>query len=295
MDGNKIFTNLSKAPHILVGGTTGSGKSELLHTMVASLIFRRKDHPSRIFIIDPKRAEFSVYKDRNGVHVITDMAEAVRRLQWACEEMERRYEVLETNHFKDLYELACSDIIPIVFVIDEMADLMMQDRNAEQYIVRLAQKARACGIHLILGTQSPRKDVITGLIKANIPTKIALHTTNQMESRIILDQNGAEKLFGKGDMLYLGNGAFNPIRIQSAYISQEDKERIADGLSIEEYIPLKQAVNSTPTAEDLKNRIKADTGWDFDEAVARYNNPQPKKKVGLVEGLWNLFNVPRNE
>lgn len=291
LNGNNVYTNLSKAPHILVAGTTGSGKSELLHVMVASLIFRRADHPCRIFIIDPKRAEFSVYKNRNGVHVITDMQEAVKRLQWACEEMERRYETLELNHCKDIYDLGCAEMYPMAFVIDEMADLMMQDKNAEQYIIRLAQKARACGIHLILGTQSPRRDVITGLIKANIPTKIALHTTNQMESRIVLDQNGAEKLFGKGDMLFLANGAFKPLRIQSAYISQEDKERIAAGLSIEEYVPLKDGSQQESDFDSYVKDLEAKTGWNYYEAVNRYKDTPSKKKVGLIQALRNLWNV----
>lgn len=298
INGNNVFTNLSKAPHILVGGTTGSGKSELLHTMVASLIFRRKDHPSRIFIIDPKRAEFSVYKNHKDLHVITDMKEAVNRLKWACDEMESRYQTLEKNNCKDISELHNLSIIPIVFVVDEIADLLMQNDEAEQYIVRLAQKARACGIHLILGTQSPRRDIITGLIKANIPTKIALHTTNQMESRIILDQNGAEKLFGKGDMLYLGNGAFNPIRIQSAYLNQAAKEKIVSSLPYEAYIPVAIKEEPTPiTNEQELCKHYREQGIDMEGALKRAREGyytqqlQKNKKTGIIQGLKNLWNV----
>ena len=291
LDGKNTYTNLSKAPHILVGGTTGSGKSELLHAFIASLIMRREKNPCQLILIDPKRAEFSVYKNRNGIDLITDMSEASKKLSWAVDLMEERYKTLEQNKCKDIYELNDPNMYPYVIIVDELADLMMQERDAEKYIIRLAQKARACGIHLILGTQSPRRDVITGLIKSNIPTKIALHTTSQMESRIILDKGGAEKLFGKGDMLYLGNGAFNPIRIQSSYISQEMKEKIANALSYEEH---KEAAfqKTDITSDELKANIKAETGWDFDNAVARYKVSdapiKKKKKVGLLKALLSV-------
>lgn len=293
VDGHNMYTNLSKAPHILVAGTTGSGKSELLHTFIASLIFKRSESPCRLVIIDPKRAEYSVYKDRNGIDLITDMSQAVSKFNWLCQLMDYRYEILEKNKCKDIYELGDASMIPYVVVVDELKDLLMQDKNAEKYIVRIAQKARACGIHLILGTQSPRADVVTGLIKANIPTKIALHTTNQIESRIILDQNGAEHLFGKGDMLFLANGSFKPIRIQSAYICNKSKEALANGLSYEKHST--HAIDKHEmTREELTTHITSQSGWNPDEALSRYNisNTQPQHKhVGLIQGMINLLKV----
>lgn len=290
LDGKNTYTNLSKAPHILVGGTTGSGKSELLHTFIASLIMRREKNPCHLILIDPKRAEFSVYKNRNGIDLITDMTKAVDKLSWAVDLMEERYRILEQNKCKDIYELNDPNMYPYVIIVDELADLMMQEKNAEKYIIRLAQKARACGIHLILGTQSPRRDVITGLIKSNIPTKIALHTTSQMESRIILDQGGAEKLFGKGDMLYLGNGAFNPIRIQSAYISQEIKEKVSNTLSYENHI--EQPQQKEYTRDDLFNYY-SNQGYDVEGALKwsqeqQAKKPTKKKKVGLLKALFSV-------
>lgn len=294
IDGKPTYFDLSKAPHVLVAGTTGSGKSELLHTFLASLIYRRSIGV-RVWtvIIDPKRAEYSVYKDKSGIELITDMSQAVSKLQDCCTLMEQRYAMLESSGCKDIEQLGDPSIIPVVVIIDELKDLLMQDKNAEQYIVRLAQKARACGIHLILGTQSPRADVITGLIKANVPTKIALHTTNQIESRIIMDQNGAEHLFGKGDMLFLGNGKFNPIRIQAAYTNESSKQNLADGLPYEKH----EYSNNQPhemTSAEFKAKLKAETGWDFDAAVKNQCTPiqKPKqKRVGLIGGLINLMKV----
>ena len=211
IDGHNMYTNLSKAPHILVGGATGSGKSELLHTFIASLITRRYYNPCQLYIIDPKIAEYSMYKNRKGITLITESADAVKELKKACETMDERYRELESHGYKDITQAHDLHMQPIVFIIDELKDLMMQNRCVEQYIVRIAQKARGCGIHLIIGTQSPRADVVTGAIKANIPTKIALHTTTKIESRIILDQNGAENLvtsFG-----FTSSGAFVTLRL----------------------------------------------------------------------------------
>lgn len=273
IDGHIMYTDLSKAPHILVAGTTGSGKSELLHSFIATLLFRREHNPCWIYIIDPKRSEFSAYKDKAGIDLITDIPEAVSKLAKCVQLMDQRYKVLEQNRCKDINELNDPNMYPVVVVIDEIADLMMQDRNVEGYLVRLAQKARACGIHLILGTQSPRRDVITGLIKANIPTKIALKTTNQIESRIILDQGGAEKLFGKGDMLFLANGSFTPIRIQAAYVSPELREIISNKLPVRK--------KPAPTNQTYTNN---------QHRVIVLNAPQPKpKRTGVIQSFFNIF------
>lgn len=289
LEGTNRYTNLSKAPHMLVAGTTGSGKSELLHTFIASLIYRRAQNPCRLILIDPKRAEFAVYKNRNGIDLITDMNQAINKLSWAVDEMETRYKILEQNKCKDIYELNDPNMYPYVIIIDEMADLLMHDKNAEKYIIRLAQKARACGIHLILGTQRPSREVVTGLIKANIPTRIALKTTDSMQSRIILDRSGADKLLGNGDMLFLGNGAFNPIRIQSAYVSQNTKEKIANALSYEEHI--EQPTEKAYTSNDLFDYYSKQ-GYDMADSFKRLHEtkeePKKQKKVGLLKAFFSI-------
>ena len=287
-NGHPTYTNLRKAPHILVGGTTGSGKSELLHTFLASLVYRRKDNPCEIILIDPKRSEFSMYENKNGIHLITEMSEAVNILSQCCDKMEERYRLIQSHHCKDISQLNDPSILPIVVIIDELRDFLMQDKNAEPYIVRLAQKARACGIHLILGTQTPRADVVTGGIKANVPTKIALHTTNALESRIILGENGAEKLFGTGDMLYLGNGKLSLIRMQSAYVSNETKERIANS------IPTEYHTSTATRNEDdaWKNAIEWANEYSArQEAAQPAPQPQKPQRVGLIRGFINLMKV----
>lgn len=290
-DGKPTYTNLRKAPHILVAGTTGSGKSELLHTFIASLIYRRKDNPCQLIIIDPKRAEYSMYKDKNAVYLITEMSEAVDKLKECCEIMEERYRMIEANRCKDIDQLNDPNIMPIVVVVDELKDLLMQDKRAEQYIVRLAQKARACGIHLILGTQTPRADVVTGGIKANIPTKIALHTTNALESRIILDVNGAEKLFGNGDMLYLGNGKLSLIRMQSAYVCNDTKQKIAD------CIPTSKHTTSSKSAKPFDyQEYYAQKGMDLNSAMQWVKKqdtntqaaPIKKKRIGFWKAIMSV-------
>lgn len=270
IDGHIMYTNLSKAPHILVAGTTGSGKSELLHTFIASLVTRNYFNPCQLYIIDPKIAEYSMYKNRKGITLITETSDAVEELKKACDTMDKRYRELESHGYKDISQSHDLGMKPIVFIIDELKDLMMQNKQVEQYIVRIAQKARGCGIHLIIGTQSPRADVVTGAIKANIPVKIALHTTTKIESRIILDQNGAENLVGRGDMLFLGNGAIEPIRIQSAYVKY--KEDIADLLPYEEK---KKVEEKSECPIDLSRRFRLTSdgmGWYYlDEPNKEYH------------------------
>lgn len=302
IDGRPTYFDLRKAPHVLVAGTTGSGKSELLHTFLASLLLRRAlGNKAQIVVIDPKRAEYSVYKNKAGIELITDMGDAVSKLKACCDLMEKRYKILEDNGCKDISDLDDPTIntTPVVVIIDELKDLLMQDKNAEKYIVRLAQKARACGIHLILGTQSPRADVITGLIKANVPTKIALHTTNQIESRIIMDQNGAEHLFGKGDMLFLGNGKFSPVRIQAAYTDAELKQIIADKLPDMEYKKVEKTADQMTREEYLDKYFPEITGSAREYLInadkkrkAGHTQPKPRKKrVGVIRGLINLMKV----
>lgn len=231
-NGNKVYTNLSKAPHILVGGTTGSGKSELLHTFIASLVSGMPYTKAELLIIDPKRAEYSPYKNCKRIMVITEMNVASDCLNQAVNIMESRYAELERSGAKDIYKYSGpADMHPIVIIIDELADLMMSNPDIEKSIVRIAQKARACGIHLIIGTQSPRRHIITGMIQANVPTKIALKTADSIESRIIIGSTGAERLYGKGDMLFLSNGAFKPIRVQSAYVDENTKLQLTHSIA----------------------------------------------------------------
>ena len=261
-NGQKVVTDLAKAPHMLVGGTTGSGKSELLHCFVASLIEGMPYTHVSLYIIDPKRAEFSPYKNCKSIRVITEMNQAVDYLNRAVEVMEQRYSELERTGAKDIYQYT-GTMYPIVIIIDELADLIMTYPQAEASIIRIAAKARACGIHLIIGTQSPRRDVVKGLIKSNIPTKIALHTSNQMESRIILDQGGAENLLGRGDMLFIENGSFTPVRIQSAYVDSTAKAALANKIAREPQTTQQQPVY------------------------------YPLKKKGLFQGLKNIWNAPQ--
>ena len=292
-DGKPTFTNLRKAPHILVAGTTGSGKSELLHTFIASLIYRRKANPCEIVIIDPKRAEFSMYKNKNGVYLITEVDDAIDRLKELCEIMEDRYRMIEHKGVKDIKDLNDPSTLPIVVVIDELKDLLDQSKQAEKYIVRLAQKARACGIHLILGTQTPRADVVTGGIKANVPTRIALATTNSIESRIILERNGAEHLFGNGDMLVLGNGKLELVRVQGAYINNNLKKDLADCIPYEEHKPTPKE----KPAEDIYQHYM-DKGIDLKESEEWLDNqpkPEPKESEKKAKrkhvSFFNVFKL----
>ncbi len=227
--GNPVYLDIAKMPHLLIAGATGQGKSVCINSLILSLLYR--NHPSdvKLILIDPKTVEFSDFKDIPHllVPVINDPKSAAGTLNWACTEMENRYRLIQEVGARDLagYNTAVSDdperqkLPQIVIFIDEFADLMMMaPDDVETSVCRLAQKARAAGMHLVIGTQRPSVDVITGLIKANIPSRIALTTFAAVDSRTILDQTGAEKLLGKGDMLYFPVGAVKPIRVQGAFV-----------------------------------------------------------------------------
>ena len=239
--GKEIITDIAKMPHVMIAGATGSGKSVCINTLIASIIYKAKPSEVKLVMVDPKVVELSVY---NGIPhllipVVTDPRKAAGALAWAVQEMENRYATFAAKGVRDLkgYNEAVDKkdgigkLPHIVIIIDELADLMMvAKKDVEDAICRLAQKARAAGMHLVIATQRPSVDVITGLIKANIPSRIAFAVSSQVDSRTILDMVGAEKLLGKGDMLFFPTGAPKPTRIQGAFISDGEVEKIVNFL-----------------------------------------------------------------
>ncbi len=232
--GKPFVTDLRKMPHLLVAGATGSGKSVGLNSMICSILFKSTPDVVKFILVDPKMLEFSVY---NGIPhlitpVITDPKKAATALSWAVSEMERRYRLLSEAGVRNIerYNAKAEEQMPyIVVVIDELADLMMvAGKDVEMHIARLAQKARAAGIHLIVATQRPSVDVITGLIKANFPSRISFKVSSKVDSRTILDTVGAEKLLGNGDMLFMPPGKSELIRLHGAYISDREIEAVAE-------------------------------------------------------------------
>jgi S-DNA-T family DNA segregation ATPase FtsK/SpoIIIE len=241
ISGDPIIGNIAKLPHLLVAGTTGSGKSVCLNSLIISILYKAKPDEVKFIMIDPKLVEFRVY---NGIPhllipVVTDVEQAAGALSWAVVEMMKRYRrfseahVRDVDAFNDTAETRGEARIPkIVVLIDEIADLMMTTgKDVEESIIRIAQMGRAAGIHLVLATQSPRKDIITGTMKANIPSRIALKVSGALESRIILDAGGnAHKLVGNGDMLFAPTGISEPVRIQGTWVTDEDREAVVEFL-----------------------------------------------------------------
>lgn len=231
--GQVIVTDLAKMPHLLVAGATGSGKSVCINTIITSVLFKARPETVKFLLIDPKVVELSVY---NGIPhlltpVVTDPKKAAAALHWAVQEMERRYNLFAAAGVREIsrynQEMSTAPLPLIVIIIDELADLMMvAPVDVEDAICRLAQMARAAGLHLVLATQRPSVDVITGTIKANIPSRIAFAVSSQVDSRTILDMAGAEKLLGKGDMLFFPVGVPKPIRVQGAFISDDEVEKL---------------------------------------------------------------------
>ena len=264
ISGKSHFVNIAKMPHVLVAGATGSGKSVTIHAIITSLLYRNSPESMRFIMIDPKRVELTLYNKIPHLltPVITDAKKTILALKWATKEMDRRYDILESMAVKDIDSYHKNILAPeikkidelkkkgtynpekhtapepmpyIVIVIDELADIMMAyPRELEAGIVRLAQMSRAVGIHLIISTQRPSVNVITGIIKANIPSRIALQVVSQIDSRTILDTPGAEKLLGAGDMLFMGGEMSKPIRIQSAFVSEKEVKDVVKYL-VDEY------------------------------------------------------------
>ena len=297
--GAPVIASLAKMPHLLVAGTTGSGKSVGVNCMILSILYKAQPDEVRFIMVDPKMLELSVY---DGIPhllapVVTDMKEAAQALNWCVAEMEKRYRLLahvgvrNITGFNDKVVAAKKNKVPlvnpfstnpddpepleklpyIVVVIDELADLMMvEGKKIEQQIARLAQKARAAGIHLILATQRPSVDVITGLIKANIPTRLSFQVSSKIDSRTILDQMGAENLLGKGDMLFLPPGQAEPTRLHGAFVSDEEVHAVVDFIRKQTPAQYVEGLLSGEAAQTTVNQVTPNANSDelFDQAVA---------------------------
>ena len=236
--GNPVFGDISKYPHALICGATGMGKSVCINSILISMLYKCRHDDVRLIMIDPKKVEFKMYSGIPHllIPVITEAKQAAGALMWAVEEMERRYDLIEAHNVRNLeaynekvtFDPAIGEPLPkIVIVIDELADLMMQVRDpAEDLIMRIAQKARAAGIHLLIGTQRPSVQIITGAIKANIPSRISCKVTSQVDSRTIFDMKGAEDLLNRGDMLYWPVDRSAALRVQGAFVSDHEVEQI---------------------------------------------------------------------
>ena len=309
ISGEPIVVDLQKMPHLLVAGTTGSGKSVGLNAMLLSILFKSSPEDVRLIMVDPKMLELAIYEGIPHLltPVVTDMKDAANALRWCVAEMERRYRLMAALGVRNLggfnrkvkdaekagepipdplwnTELMGDDVpVPgletlpyIVVVIDEFADMMMiVGKKVEQLIARIAQKARAAGIHLILATQRPSVDVITGLIKANVPTRIAFQVSSKVDSRTILDQGGAEQLLGQGDMLYLPSGSPIPVRVHGAFVEDDEVHRVVEcwkELGEPNYL---ESILDSRTDAELLPGVAGATGEDddsesdplYDEAV----------------------------
>ncbi len=281
--GNVVVSNLAKMPHLLIAGTTGSGKSVCVNSMILSLLYKATPEEVRMIMIDPKMVEFVVYNGMPHLYVpvVTDAKKAAGALQWAVVEMLKRYRlfseagVRELSAYNAIKKNQGEETLPqVVIFIDELADLMMvASKEVEESVCRVAQMGRAAGMHLVIATQSPRADVITGLMKANIPSRIALSVSGPLESRIILDQQGAEKLLGNGDMLYSPIGS-KPVRLQGAFVTDEEREEIINFVKKEaeaEYSDeILAEIEKAAADKDQKNapaeEESADKG-DYDELL----------------------------
>ena len=284
ISGDAVVGQLNKMPHLLIAGQTGSGKSVMINTLLTSLLYRNSPSEMKLILVDPKQVEMAPYEDIPHLltQVITEPEKTISALKWAVNEMERRYKLLAAEKLRDIAsynkkiqsgakKISVEDddgnmqqvddgAMPyIVIVIDELADLMMvAARDVEALIVRLAQKARAVGIHLVLATQRPSVDVITGLIKANVPARIAFTVASQVDSRTILDQIGAEKLLGQGDMLMMTPGMSKPKRIQGAWVMDEEVIKITDHLRMQSAPQYNEEIVSQPVQLNGKGGVVVD-------------------------------------
>jgi len=291
--GNAVVGDIARLPHMIIAGATGSGKSVCTNSIIMSILYHATPEEVKLILIDPKIVEFTVYEGIPHllIPVVTDPKKAAGALNWAVQEMQRRYNLFAENSVRDLgdYNAAAqpgSGLEPmpqIVVIIDELADLMMTtSKEVEDSICRLAQKARAAGMHLIIATQRPTTDIITGLIKANIPSRIALSVMSQVDSRTILDTGGAEKLLGHGDMLYLPNGKIKPVRVQGCFTSTKEIEKVVDFIKSQtqsEYSDeiMEQVEQSIPVTKAEAKELRAA------EKAAAVNEPEPGSDEDVLE------------
>ncbi|MEI6553848.1 MAG: DNA translocase FtsK, partial [bacterium] len=291
ISGRSYFTNLAKAPHMLIAGATGSGKSVTIHAIIASLLYKNSADNLKFIMIDPKRVELTMYNKIPHLltPVITDAKKCILSLKWAAKEMERRYNILEKHGIRDIDSYHKNILKPlldkrkndgfvageeapetmpyIVIVVDELADIMQAyPRELESGIVKLAQMSRAVGIHLIISTQRPSVNVITGLIKANVPARIALQVASQIDSRTILDMRGAEELLGAGDMLFLSGDIPTPIRIQCAYVTESETKKLVKYLiDSADYLPQEISFNGDAGASPTPDAVFSSSFGNSDD------------------------------
>lgn len=293
--GKPIITDIGKMPHILIAGATGSGKSVCINTLITSIIYKAKPSEVKLIMIDPKVVELSVY---NGIPhllipVVTDPKKASGALFWAVNEMTRRYNLFAENNVRDMkgYNKKVTEEVEklpnIVIIIDELADLMMTAaKEVEDAICRLAQMARAAGIHLVIATQRPSVDVITGVIKANIPSRLAFSVSSGVDSRTILDMNGAEKLLGKGDMLFYPVGESKPIRIQGAYISDKEVENIVNSIKQSEISYEQDIIDSLEITKT--NSIQDEEDDELLQSAIDFLNDKEKVSISMLQRYFRI-------
>lgn len=311
IEGKIVCGDIAKMPHLLIAGTTGSGKSVFTNSIIMSVLYNASPDEVKLILVDPKQVEFPVY---NGIPhllipVVTDAKKAAGALGWAVTEMMKRYKIFSDNGVRDLGDYneyvkgkeGMSPLPKIVIVVDELADLMMAaPKEVEESICRIAQLARAAGMHLVIATQSPRADIVTGLIKANIPSRVALKVSNQIDSRVILDEGGAEKLLGNGDLLYKPVGVGKPVRIQGSFVATEEIKRVVEFLKaqtssqydenvaeeIEKHIPVpkgdKGAADDSPSDNGQGDMIERAIECIVRENTASTTFLQKRLKLGYA-------------
>ena len=270
ISGEVVIKSLPKMVHCLVAGSTGSGKSVFLHSLIMSLMFKHSPDELRFIMIDPKRVEFSRYNRMPHLmlpEVVTDCSKAVNALNWAVKEMERRFQLLMENECQKIDQYNALDKIRkgeekrlpyLIIIVDELAELMgVAKKDVEGKIQRITQLGRACGIHMVVATQRPSVDVVTGVIKNNLPTRIAFALSSYVDSKTILDEAGAEKLLGQGDMLFSGQDSNQKIRLQGAYVSDEEIKAVLD-------------------------YIKENNVSEYDEEVQNSIYAEPEKELSLI-------------
>ena len=273
--GNTIISSIANMPHLLIAGATGSGKSVCINTIIMSILYKARPDEVKLIMIDPKVVELNVYNNIPHllIPVVTNAKKAQFSLNWAVQEMEKRYQLFAKNNVKDMQSYNELDTITekmpqIVIIIDELADLMMvAATEVEDAICRLAQMARAAGMHLIVATQRPSVDVITGTIKANIPSRISFQVSSQIDSRTILDMSGAEKLLGKGDMLYYPSNLSKPIRVQGAFVSDKEVKRVCDFIRNQGEANYNQDAVESISTNNTSQTMQDDKDELYDEAV----------------------------